>query len=151
MAKEKVKYGLQNDKEIVEVLDRSENKMEIFKVFFFSSRVDRLFSLLKSTIILGIMFFTATLFFQKYLASYKYGKRYAYFSPRSKNKADISFTEGNCVSHDEEKRLEKGKCKFCYQLFRWALAQTFGEPVWHVKRLCDYSNSATLSDALNNL
>lgn len=32
MAKEKVKYGLQNDKEIVEVLDRSENKMEISEV-----------------------------------------------------------------------------------------------------------------------
>lgn len=117
MAEEKVKYGLQNDKEIVEVLDRSENKMEIFSLFF-SSQVDRLFSLLKSTIILGIMVFTATLVFQKYLASYKYRKHDASFSPRSKNKADVSFTEGNCVSHDVEKRLEKGKCKFCYQLFR---------------------------------
>lgn len=35
IAKDKVKYGLQNDKEIVEVLDRSENKMEIFRVSFF--------------------------------------------------------------------------------------------------------------------
>lgn len=34
MVKEKVKYGLQNDKEIVEVLDRSENKMEISEVLF---------------------------------------------------------------------------------------------------------------------
>lgn len=74
---EKVKCGLQNDKEIVEVLDRTENKMEIFEVFFYfpPSWVDMLFSLLKRTIILDSMFFTATLgfFFQKYLASYKYG------------------------------------------------------------------------------
>lgn len=35
MAKEKVQYGLQNDREIVAVLDRIENKMKIGKVFFF--------------------------------------------------------------------------------------------------------------------
>lgn len=66
MAKEKVKYGLQNDREIVAVLDRTEKKMKTVEVFFFfflfSLWVDRLISLLKSTIILDIMFFTATLF-----------------------------------------------------------------------------------------
>lgn len=35
MVKVKVKHGLQNNKEIVEVLNRSENKMKIFKAFFF--------------------------------------------------------------------------------------------------------------------
>lgn len=72
--------------------------MEIFEVFF---------SLPKSTIILGIMFFTVTLFFQKYLASYKYGQRYASSSAHSKNKVDASFTEGSCISHDEKKDLRK--------------------------------------------
>lgn len=47
---EKMKYGLQNLKEIVKVLDRSQKKMEILNVFF-SSQVDSLFSLLKSTVI----------------------------------------------------------------------------------------------------
>lgn len=50
IAKEKMKYGLQNVKEIVRVLHRSQNKMEIINVFF-SSQVDSLFSLLESTII----------------------------------------------------------------------------------------------------
>lgn len=36
MAKEKVKYGLQNDREIVAVLDRTEKKMKTVEVFFFS-------------------------------------------------------------------------------------------------------------------
>lgn len=35
MAKEKVKYGLQNDREIVAVLDRTEKKMKTVEVFFF--------------------------------------------------------------------------------------------------------------------
>lgn len=64
MAKEKMKYGLQNDREIVAVLDRTEKKMKTAEVFFFpfSLWLDRLISLLKSTIILDIMFFAATLF-----------------------------------------------------------------------------------------
>lgn len=37
MTKEKVKYGLQNDREIVAVLDRTENKMKTGKVFFLYS------------------------------------------------------------------------------------------------------------------
>lgn len=36
MAKEKMKYGLQNDREIVAVLDRTEKKMKTAEVFFFS-------------------------------------------------------------------------------------------------------------------
>lgn len=35
MTNEKVKYGLQNDREIVAVLDRTENKMKTGKVFFY--------------------------------------------------------------------------------------------------------------------
>lgn len=39
---EKVKHGLQNDKEIVEVLDRFENKLETLKSsFFFPSLLGR--------------------------------------------------------------------------------------------------------------
>jgi len=38
MAKRKVKYGSQNDKKIVHILDRSENKMEILEDLFFPPR-----------------------------------------------------------------------------------------------------------------
>lgn len=57
IAKEKMNYGLQNVKEIVRVLHRSQNKMEIINVFF-SSQVDSLFSLLKSTIIFQVLCFS---------------------------------------------------------------------------------------------
>lgn len=34
-AKEKVKYGLQNDRELVAVLDKTKNKIKTGEVFFF--------------------------------------------------------------------------------------------------------------------
>lgn len=35
MVKAEAKHGLQNNKEIAEVVNRSENKVKLFKAFFF--------------------------------------------------------------------------------------------------------------------